>query len=133
MKNWFLRLFVLEMAVAISVVFVFRLIESRQAAGLVAGSLFIAVGISVLIAGLTDGEFRKSMTFVLGCVHLFVAALPMVIFRLLNWGEEFASIQVWGLPGPVFHGISQVIYVGMIVSTVIEGLWRTRMGKRVQG
>lgn len=131
MSRWFFLLGILELLVSATVVAIFRLIEDRFLAGMVAGSLFIAVGLLIVGRGLAERTFRRSATFVIGCVHLLAIAMPMVVVRLLNRDVEFREIRIWGMPGPVFHGLSEMLYLILLIATFGEGLWRWQKGRKL--
>jgi hypothetical protein len=120
MRKVLLILLVLEIAVMIAVVFVFRTIENRFHAGLVAGSLFILLGMAIVGRGWNSPEFRRVPTFAVGCLHLFGVALPMIIIRVLNADSDFREIPVWGLPGPVFHKLSEGVYLLLLLVTAFD-------------
>lgn len=128
MAKWYGFLLSLEIAVSVAVVMIFRLIESRFTAGMVAGSTFVLLGFVIVGTGLLGKIKWKSVTFVLGCVHLGLIAIPMIVARWLNSGVEFSQIQVMGLPGPVFHQLSTRLYLFLMVATFVEGTlaWRSK-------
>ncbi len=126
MAKWYGLLLVLQILVSAVVVFVFRLVESRFSAGMIAGSLFVLLGVAVVSAGFAGKIRRSSGTFLLGCVHLFGVALPMIATRALQAGAEFSQVYVLGMPGPVFHKLSTRLYLLMMVVTLVEAVltWR---------
>lgn len=120
MSRIFLRSLLAEVVVIFMVIAVFRLIESRLIAGAVAGTVFIALGVFVLTPGLRNREYRRSKTFVAGCLHLFLSALPLFVTRLLNAATDFQNVSVLGMPGPIFHRVSTGIYVLLLIATILD-------------
>ena len=52
-------LLVIEVVVVIAVMLIFKMIENRVHAGLVAGSVFIALGLLIVGSGFRSPEFRR--------------------------------------------------------------------------
>lgn len=128
----------LELIVVFAVMAIFRWIESRFAAGMVAGGIFIALGLSIFVYGLKTPPFRRSATFLVGSFYLFFSAFPLLVSRGLNADMEFRDLYVWGMAGPVFHRVSTAIYMVLLVATFVDGgmsLWRARMvrGREASG
>ena len=99
----------------------FKLIADRGLASMVAGSMFVALGVTILTLGLRDRGFRKTFTFWLGLIHLFVISLPMLGTRIATFGADFQSVMILGfIPGPTFHGMSEMFYVALVIGTVID-------------
>lgn len=99
----------------------FKMIEDRGLASIVAGSMFVALGVTILTLGLKDRAFRKTFTFWLGLIHLFVISLPMMGTRIATFGADFQSIKILGLvPGPDFHRMSEMFYIVLVIGTVVD-------------
>ncbi len=99
----------------------FKMIPDRSLASIVAGSMFVALGVTILTLGMRDRAFRKTFTFWLGLIHLFVISLPMMGTRIATFGADFHSIKILGLiPGPEFHRMSEMFYVVLVIGTVID-------------
>ena len=113
-------LFLAEAIVVGLVIAIFRIIENRIVAGAVAGSVFVLLG--ALIVGLvwSKGGRWKALSLYAGSVHLFWVALPLLITRMMNTSMPFDSMYVWGLPGPVFHKISNYVYLVMMATTAVD-------------
>jgi len=118
MKRWLWTFLVAEILTSVLVVYLFRMIEDRYTAALVAGTLFILLGILIVQLGVRKPEFRSSLLFAAGCIHLFLVAIPMVIVRALNPDSVFSSLSVFGVPGPLFHQISNFVYAALVALTV---------------
>lgn len=128
MKNRYVLFLIAELLVIALVPAIFRWIEPRLVAGMVAGSVFVALGLLIFISGLLRPEVRRSYSFVMGCVHLFVVALPMVTIRLLNSQSAFEDVRIWGLSGPVFHKLSTWVFMILLLATAVDiyRIWAKR-------
>src|SRR4051812_5091757 len=108
----------------------FKLIADRGVAAVLAGTCFVVLGFVIFGIGLKDGSFRKTFTFWLGCIHLFVISLPMLVSRILTWGTDFHTVNIFGVvPGPVFHRYSEMFYLVLVIGTVIDRI-RLRAAER---
>lgn len=108
----------------------FRFLPSRVVAAVIAGTDFVVLGAVIFFIGLRDARFRKTLTFWLGTIHLFVIALPMMISRVLTFGTDFHDVKIFGLiPGPIYHHASEMFYLLLVVGTVID---RTRERLRLK-
>ena len=122
MKKKLFGFFGAEVITVLAVMITFKLIENRVHAGLIAGTFFISLGLLIVGNGFKHSQLRKTVTFYLGCIHLFGVALPMVGTRLLNLSADFSDVRIWGLPGPIFHKVSTWIFMVMMIATLAEGL-----------
>lgn len=120
MSKKFRNYFIGELVVIFAVVAVFKIVSERLQAGAVAGTLFVALGVWIVSAGVRDRGFRKTPTFIMALVHLFGSALPLMITRFMNSAAVFDDIRVLGMPGPVFHQVSTGIYLLLMASTVFD-------------
>lgn len=118
--KFFAWLLFLELVVVAIVPIIFVNIESRLVAGMIAGTIFIALGLFVFVKGLRERAFRKTFSFAAGCLHLFLSAFPLFITRLMNYSKGFEDVRVMGLPGPVFHQVSTAIFSLLLLATVID-------------
>ncbi len=110
-----------EIAAMVVAYLSFQVIADRGFASVVAGSTFVALGVTILALGMRDRNFRKTFTFWLGLIHLFVISLPMMGTRIATWGADFHSVQILGMiPGPTFHRMSEMFYVVLVIGTVID-------------
>lgn len=99
----------------------FKMIADRGVASIIAGSMFVALGVTIVALGLRDRGFRKTFTFWLGLIHLFVISLPMMGTRIATMGADFHSVLILGvIPGPTFHRMSEMFYVVLVIGTVID-------------
>ena len=121
-------LFLVEAIVVGLVIAIFRLIENRIVAGGVAGTVFVLLGLLIVILVWKKGGRWKALSLYAGGVHLFGVALPLLITRMMNTSMPFDAMFVWGLPGPVFHKMSNYVYLVMMATTVVD--WaRAKFGR----
>ena len=120
MSRVFLRLLITEILVIPIVTIFFKIVENRMLAGAMAGGVFVALGLFIFFEGMRSRFVRRSATFALGCIHLFVISLPLMITRLANSALAFDQVLVLGLPGPLFHQISTGIYFVLMAATVFD-------------
>lgn len=121
MKRYFGFLLFLELLVIGLVTGVFKVIPDRLTAGAVAGTIFVLLGVLIVRGGWKD-RAKRTVSFWMGCVHLFASSLPLMITRMLNRSGGFEQVDVLGLPGPVFHRVSTSIYLVLIAATVWDFL-----------
>ena len=120
MSRTYLRLLIGEILVIPIVTVFFKIVQNRILAGMLAGAVFVALGLWIFFEGLRSRPFRRSPTFWLGCVHLFVISLPLIITRIANSALAFDRVLVLGLPGPLFHQLSTGIYFLLMGATVFD-------------
>jgi hypothetical protein len=128
-RNDLLIILALEMIVIGVVTALFQLIPLKVYAAIAASVVFIAMGIFINIAALRWNEFYKSATFWVAQAHLFFSAIPLLVYRLLNFNTGFDQIQIFGIPGPEFHEIATRIYVVLLAATLLD-LVRVTLRKR---
>jgi hypothetical protein len=114
------RLLAFEICAVVSVYLIFSYIENRLTAALLASQIFITLGLWIFFLGMSREEFRKSLTFKVGLVHLFIISLPMFIARIFSLGGNWSQAHVWGIPGPVFHHIAEGVYLILIFATLTD-------------
>ena len=128
MTKFYGWLLVVEFLVAASAPIIFKSIESRLIAGMVAGGVFVAIGVFIVMIGVQNRLFRRTPTFWAACLHLFGSALPLLITRAINFSRGFDDVLVLGLPGPVFHQLSTGIFLVLMVATAFDLIraWRRK-------
>lgn len=106
---------------------VFRLGLEPRVAGLLAGGVFVVVGVYGILTSLRNRHVHRIaiLVGVLAAIHLFGVALPMLGFRVLSWNEPFSNVAVWGLSGPEFHKISTRFY-GAWMAVTATAWWLQR-------
>lgn len=118
----FITLLVLEILTVIIAMASFRIVKEPLIAGAIAGGFFTLLGLVIFVMGLRDAKFRRSITFVMGCVHLFFVAIPLMSVRFLNSALSFSEIKIWGLSGPAFHRLSGVVFWMLMIGAVIDAM-----------
>jgi len=128
MKKFYAWLLFVELLVVAAAPVIFTTIQSRLIAGMMAGAIFVALGIFIVMIGVQNRAFRKTPTFWMGALHLFGSALPLLITRLMNFSAGFEDVRVFGLPGPVFHQVSTGIFALLMLATVFDLVraWRAK-------
>lgn len=101
----------------------FKFIPDRQVAALFTGGGFIILPTLFLISEFKS-EKNKFYIFVLSLFLIF-SALPIFLLRVLNWGVEFASLDLFGIPASIMHKYSNYLYILMIFA-VIYRIYKTR-------
>jgi hypothetical protein len=106
-----LRLFLALLAAGAWAAVVFRLGLEQRVAGVLAGSVFVLLGLYGAWAGyrwpgLRGFRWARFVVVGLSLVHLVAFALPMLSYRIIHWDEIFSKIEFWGLAGPEFHAVS---------------------------
>lgn len=91
---------------------VFRLGLDPRVAGLIAGTVFVLVGVYGIRIGWTERRAGvvPNVVLLMSLVHVLGIALPMIGFRLMHWSQPFSKVAVWGLSGPEFHEISTRVF-----------------------
>lgn len=120
MTKFFAWLLGVELVVGGLAPVIFKTISDRFVAGMVAGAIFVALGVFLVVLGLQSKGFRRTASFWAGCLHLFASALPLLITRIVNYSRGFEDVLVLGLPGPVFHRVSTTIFTILLVATSID-------------
>lgn len=118
----------IEIVVVVAVVLIFRTVDSKQVAATVTGSLFVLLGISLLVGTFRSGQPFHQALFWVSALFLFAVAIPMMWVRLSNWGVDFSELRVWGVSAPVFHQQANTAYILMVVATVVD---RFRLRHRI--
>lgn len=123
--NNYLKYLYLQLFVIISVLLIFRFIPDRQVAATIAGLLFVALPLILIIQEYQTQKF-KNLFWYAGVLQFWLFfALPILGIRLLNWGMPFDQLSFMGIPGPVLHQYSSKSYILMMVLTVF-GWWQEK-------
>ncbi|MBY0555521.1 hypothetical protein K2P97_13400 [bacterium] len=94
----------------------FRLIPDRQIAATIAGAGFILLPSAFLFSELSHTKHVWHL-FTLG-FFLAMSAFPIFGLRVLNWGVEFDTLSILGVPAYFLHKISSYLYFLIILSAV---------------
>jgi hypothetical protein len=107
----------------ICVVLLFKFIESKQIASVWAGLGFVAIPIVLLLLELRQSQKNKLQIFIL-FLFLILSALPIFLLRILNWGVDFSTLTLAGIPATSLHGISNFFYLLMMLSCLFHAFKR---------
>jgi hypothetical protein len=123
---------ILEVLAIVWAGLVFNIFESKLVAGLMAGAYFVGFGLYVLWRILRWPNRWQSFTLYPLLVHLFVISIPMMIMRFAQTQLAFEDVQIWGLPGPVFHRLSTTVFLVLMIATAIDlgRSWKITRSKR---
>lgn len=121
-RNRYRNYLTVGLLVFLAVLAVFRLIEDRQTAGVLAGALFTLVFSSIFVI-----EVRKPAPwtrFTLYGVGLFLAssALPIFLLRLIYWGKPWSDVSIFGIAATELHFISSRVYVAMMICFFVDSM-----------
>lgn len=119
----------LQMVAALNAVAAFKLIELRWQAGIVAGSIFVLVGIWMVFKTLKWPQKTKMLSFYTVRVHTWLFALPMLITRLRYIGHDFNEFNFFGVPAAQYHRAAEAVFLMMLVSTIIDWIRVVRWGR----
>ena len=102
------------------VILIFKLIEDRQLAALIAGAGFILWPLVFLIHELINKDkASRSALHTVGCLQfLLLFAAPLFLLRILNWGVSFNELNLLGVPATQLHRFSNVSYLIMTLAVV---------------
>jgi len=131
MRKKFLLFLILEIAVTLSVIIIFKTIENRSFAGLFAGSLFTGLGAYIFIELIKTKSTFRFFSFYGVCIHLFFSAIPLILTRVLNWDIPHSDLIIFGMEAPLFHSIAEKIFVILMLCTLID-LMKTLLPLRSQ-
>lgn len=113
----------------LAVVLIFRAIEDRKTAGLVAGSLFLEIGLVITFLEFKYGRALRSLAFWSALIFFLGSAIPVMALRLAFWETPFDQIEWMGVTGGQLHRLSNFTYMAIIFMVVVEGL-RDRLANR---
>jgi hypothetical protein len=108
---------------------VFSVLNSRLLAGALAGGYFVFSGLFMVWQASKWSEKWRSFCWYPLLLHVFGVSIPMVISRFWQWSQGFEQVQIWGLPGPVFHRISSFVFLALLFGTVMD---RVRLGRQTR-
>ncbi len=116
----FLIYLLIQAAVILAVMAIFRTIADRQVAATIAGLLFVLVPMGLMIAEYHRAGFSERVWFLSVLQFWILFALPILGIRLANWGVPFELLSFWGIPGPVLHEWSSKSYMLMVITTIVR-------------
>jgi len=99
------------------VIFIFKFIQDRKIAGLVAGAGFLLIPVFNIFRerkSTSSSATRLARVFASG-VFFLLSAMPIFLFRVFNWEKNLEEISILGmLSGRELHSLSNILFVAMI-------------------
>lgn len=122
-RRWRIVLEVILLIMHIALVMaIFRWIEDRKIAGVVAGGFFLEIGVVVMALEWWWGRGPRSLAFWAAAIFLVGSAIPVMALRLTHWEVPFDEIQWLGVTGRQLHQMSNGTYIAILLMAVIEAL-----------
>ncbi len=113
----------LSVLVMLAVAGSFRFLQN-PAAGMIAGSVFLASTVLVLVIEFRFPKYYRRPTFWGAAGFLVLSVLPILALRLLGWEKPFDQLALFGISGPQLHSMSNILYFVMVgcffMDSVIE-------------
>ena len=101
------------------VILIFKIIDDRQVAAVFAGIGFILWPTLFILAELCSQKSNKIHVALLS-FFLFANAVPIFLLRVLNWGEDFVNLRLFGIPAQSFHKFSNLLYLIVMASCLFH-------------
>ncbi|AZZ35887.1 hypothetical protein CIK05_03450 [Bdellovibrio sp. qaytius] len=130
------QIFTLELLVLLlwvpCVIIIFKFIQDRKIAGLVAGTGFLFIPLFNIFRerlSLANSSSRLARVFASG-VFFLLSAMPIFLFRIFNWDKSLEEISIFGiLSGRQLHSLSNILFVGMILVYLITNIVDAKKAK----
>lgn len=97
------------------VVVLFRLVQDRQTAAVIAGLGFILIP---SYFSFFEVHRRNKRHLVLLGGFLLFSALPIFLMRLIYWGQPFGELMFLGVQMSYLHRLSNFLYLLMLASAI---------------
>lgn len=121
MKNISYRFQVVSfVAWIVAVIFIFKFVQDKPTAGLIAGIGFLILPGLFLFAEIKGAKRVPHMAAL--CIFLAGSAIPIFLLRILNWGAEFSTLSLFGFSAEFLHRLSNYFYLVMLGSAIYH--WR---------
>lgn len=117
-RNVFLGYLIAELFVIVSVISIFKIIPNRQIAATIAGFLFMAIPIGMMIWEYRRAGLEHFYWFVAVLQFWTLFAVPIFGLRVLNWGVPFEQLSFLGISGAILHQWSSKSYMVMMAFTL---------------
>ncbi len=111
---------VVELVILVSAVLAFKLFEKKATAGLVAGSLFLLMGLLIFFRTLSWPHRWRSLVFWVNLLYLFGVALPMMVSYIDVGSEGFRQAEILGISASKFHWASEQVYLSLLLATLVD-------------
>lgn len=100
----------------IAVIFIFKIISDKQMAALLAGIGFLLLPSLFLYFEFKNEKNKIHVAALL--LFLFCSAIPIFLLRIFNWGVDFKSLNLLGIPAGALHLSSNFLYILVIISAI---------------
>ena len=134
--NTLSKVFTLEFIVLLlwipCVIFIFKFIQDRKIAGLVAGAGFLAIPLfNIYRERKSSAETSSRLTRVAASGLFFLlSAMPIFLYRVFNWDKNLEEISIFGLmTGRQLHSFSNILFVAMILVYFVTNILDARKAK----
>ena len=134
--NTLSKVFTLEFIVLLiwipCVIFIFKFIQDRKIAGLVAGAGFLAIPLfNIYRERKSTAETSSRLTRVAASGLFFLlSAMPIFLYRVFNWDKNLEEISIFGLmTGRQLHSFSNILFVAMILVYFVTNILDARKAK----
>lgn len=114
----------IKLLIILSVILIFKFIEEKKTASVVAGALFVLMPIVLMWWQYQSNKFQPRYWWLGVGVFFVLFALPILMSRLIFWELSFEEILIFGfIPGRLWHQLANNAYLLMIAVTSIAW-WR---------
>lgn len=128
-RNRFSFYLTFQALVIAAVMVIFRVMEDRQIAATIAGSLFVGLPLILMICEFKKEKLNHKLWF-LGTLQFWVLfALPILGLRIFNWGVDFQELSIFGVPGTALHQWSSKSYMVWMIITLLTS-WKVNKMKK---
>lgn len=103
---------------------IFVFIENKQVAGSVAGVGFLLLPLFYLVQELKQPNRKSKLHIGVLLSFLILSVLPIILLRVFNYGSDFNTLSVFGIPAQKIHKYSNLIYLLMMASAFYHWKWR---------
>lgn len=108
------------------VIFIFKFIQDRKLAGLVAGTGFLLIPVFNIFRERMNHHAYPSSRLarvVASGAFFLLSAMPIFLFRVFNWDKSLEEISIFGiLSGRQLHSLSNILFVGMILVYLVTNI-----------
>jgi len=115
------------------VIFIFKFIQDKKIAGLVAGTGFLLIPVINIfrerLSRQANASSRLARVFASGAFFI-LSAMPIFLFRVFNWDKSLEEISIFGiLSGRQLHSLSNILFVGMILVYLMTNIVDAKKAK----
>ncbi len=102
------------------VIILFKFVEDRQIASLIAGLGFLFLPAVLLMKEFKAKQQRSMLVIFCSLQFLIFFAGPIFLLRVLNWNTAFEKIEFFGISPSVLHKYSNISYLLLVAVVVFE-------------